>query len=694
MRPEVVIKSWTAVDGSIRTSGAPFECELSVIALISQSCETTILILSLSSGVFVFCPRFLLNLRRTIVAVTIILFCLFSAREFSREPPNIYGSSIDYSVFFKGTLPPEKAMPDIISKMLRGSGSGIGLLVPDVVEYIRAHPINLESKWALNILNQNFLAGNNGIELSHLDELLNLCDPVFAVLNVDEDMKIWLLHMLQRYMAQPGIVDKSKALDFVLQYAPYLIERGPTERVRSQGMDALRTLAENADFEMLPLLFDASFDLLKDETIPYDTRLGVEDALRRVAFRFVIDMRVDHLEKRLSDEVISAKLTAITNNDPVKLYAFFTDHWMYGTLADEIFSRLEKHARLAGKELYTYLEDLDPLKHFFESFLFSSINFSKSNRWFQKEDTMQRSFRYIFSEISRESLTANAALTQVFVEKLLAEKGPFMSWKSERLLLDEYERSTGFHKYFIAATIVLHRGWFSSLEDETIDSIEQENEIDLYGFPSDRIDYSQILDDEKHQTVDAYVIFFDKDSLDYYKSAIRMFSIRGYRQISREKDRVVLEKRGSIAMRVTIDNKTDVTWRLGDEAALSPHLKIVMIRGHHGIQEAVFSGQGTEITAGTHVILSLCRGMYEASRYRFKYPDTFWIASQSSVVGIMANAVMISLIDGFRMKKPTYSSIKAEAMRLSPATKDFVYPNDPAFVIGSLLKRKEQQFWR
>jgi hypothetical protein len=79
--------------------------------------------------------------------------------------------------------------------------------------------------------------------------------------------------------------------------------------------------------------------------------------------------------------------------------------------------------------------------------------------------------------------------------------------------------------------------------------------------------------------------------------------------------------------------------------------------------------------------------MFEASRYRFKYPGTLWIASKSSVIGIMANAVMVSLIDGLRMKKPTYSSIRAEAERLSPATKDFVYPNDPPYLIGSLLRR-------
>jgi hypothetical protein len=80
--------------------------------------------------------------------------------------------------------------------------------------------------------------------------------------------------------------------------------------------------------------------------------------------------------------------------------------------------------------------------------------------------------------------------------------------------------------------------------------------------------------------------------------------------------------------------------------------------------------------------------MYEASRYRFNYPGTLWIASKSSVVGIMANAVMISPIDGFRVKQNTYSSLKAEAVRLCPATIDFVYPNDPPFLIGSLLRRK------
>jgi len=56
----------------------------------------------------------------------------------------------------------------------------------------------------------------------------------------------------------------------------------------------------------------------------------------------------------------------------------------------------------------------------------------------------------------------------------------------------------------------------------------------------------------------------------------------------------------------------------------------------------------------------------------------------------MANAVMVSVIDSLRVKRPTYSSIKAEAVRLSPETKDFVYPNDPAFVIGSILKRKQE----
>jgi len=348
---------------------------------------------------------------------------------------------VDYSVFLRGTLYREKETPDVINRMLQGEGSDIGPLVPDIVQFIKAHPANLESKWALNVLNQNFLFGNNGVESRHLDAILSVYDPVFVILNVDEDMKIWLLHMLQRYMGQSGLTDKKKVFDLILMWAPYLIERGPTERVRSQAVDALRTFSENAGFEMLARLFDASFHLLKNETIPYEHRLGLEDALRRISYRFVMDLRVDHLERRHSDEEISGKLAAITGNDPVKLYAFFTDYWMYGTLGEEIFSSLEEHARRTGKGLYNYLEGLDPLKHFFESFLFSAINFNKSNRWFRTEDTVQRSFRYIFREISRESLTANAALTQVFIEKLLAERGPYLSRMCERLLLDEYSRS-------------------------------------------------------------------------------------------------------------------------------------------------------------------------------------------------------------------------------------------------------------
>lgn len=634
--------------------------------------------------------RFLRYIRWPAIAGTALICFLSFVREFSTEPPDTPKSPGDHSIFLRGTLYREKETPVIINKMLQGKRSGIDPLVPDLVELIKTHPISLESKWALNALNQSFVSGNNGIERRNLEEILSLCDPVFVILNVDEDMKIWLLNMLQRHMGQPSLPDKKKVFDLVLKYAPYLIERGPTERVRDQATDALRTFAENAGSDMLPRLFDASYDLLKDESIPHELRLELEDALRRVSFRIVMDLRIDHLERRFPDDEIFCKLTAITGNDPVKLYAFFTDHWMYGTLADEIFSRLEEHAQKAHKDLYTYLEDIDPLKHLFESFLFSSINFNKSNRWFSTEDTVQRSFRYMFSEIGRESLTANAALTQIFIEKLLSEKGPYISLKCERLLLEEYKRSTDFHKYFIAATIILHRESFSSLDKATVDKIAQENSIDLDNLPSDRIDYSQILGDGKSRVVDAYVIFADPDSLVYYRSAIRMFSRRGYRYTKRDKAVVVLEKKGRpITMRVTIADRADGAWRLGDEAEIDPHLKIVMIRGHHGIQGKVFSGSGKEITPGTHVVLSLCRGMYEASRYRFRYPGTLWIASKSSTAGIMANAVMVSLIDGLRKKKSTYSSIKAEAMRLSPAAIDFVFPNDPAFVIGSLLKTRQ-----
>ncbi|HVN78898.1 MAG TPA: hypothetical protein VMW38_07860, partial [Terriglobia bacterium] len=90
-----------------------------------------------------------------------------------------------------------------------------------------------------------------------------------------------------------------------------------------------------------------SFHLLKNGAIQYEHRLGVEEALRRVSFRLVMDMRADHLDRRPPEEEISRKLTTITGNDPVKLYAFFTDHWMYTTLAEEIFSRLEERAQFA-----------------------------------------------------------------------------------------------------------------------------------------------------------------------------------------------------------------------------------------------------------------------------------------------------------------------------------------------------------
>ncbi|MBN1570845.1 MAG: hypothetical protein JXA73_23595 [Acidobacteria bacterium] len=630
------------------------------------------------------------NARWPAKAVMVVLFFLLSTPETSRHPSHISKSPADYSVFLKGTLYRVPEMPESVNKMLQGENTDIDLLAPELVKFIRTHPISLESKWALNALNRSFMSGKNGIESHHLSGILSLCDPVFVVLNVDEDMKIWLLHILQRYMGHSDIAEKKKVFDSILVYAPYLIERGPSSRIKIQAVDSLRTFAEHADFEMLSLLFDASFDLLKDEAIPYKIRLELENALRRVSFRYVMDMRFDHLERRLPDEEISNKLTAITGNDPVKLYAFFTDPWMYGTLAEEVFSRLEEHSRLAGQRLYAYLERLDPLKHFFESFLFSAINFNKSNRWFQTEDTVKRSFHYMFREISRDSLTANAALTQVFIERLLVEKSPYFSWKCQQILLDEYRQSFGFHRYFIAATLVLHRELFDTVDDETADVIAQENAIDLSKLPSDQIDYSQILAAEKRPVLNAYVIFADTDSLAYHRSAVRMFTIRGYRYISRDDDRIVLEKRGRLTMRVIIAKRTEGFWRLGDEAASDPRLKIVMIRGHNGIQGKVFSGAGSGITAGTHIVLSLCRGMFEASRYRFKYHGTHWIAAKSSVAGIMANAIMVSLIDGFRLKKPTYSSIKAEAIRLSPATHDFVFPNEPAFVIGSLLRQMQK----
>jgi hypothetical protein len=301
--------------------------------------------------------------------------------------------------------------------------------------------------------------------------------------------------------------------------------------------------------------------------------LELEFVLRRAAYLFVMDMRQDHLERRLPDEQIFAKLSRVTADNPVKLYVFFTDPWLYGTLADEIFRRLEAQASQAGTDLYTYLEELDPLKHFFESFLFSAINFNKSDKWFNKEDTLRRSFHYLFNEIGQDSLTANAALTQVFIEKLLAEKDSSLSRRSEYFLLDEYSRSTDFHRFFIAATIVLHRGWFISLDDEAMDKIAKENAIDQSKLPSDRIDYSQILSQERRPVLSAKVVFVDEDAVGYYGSAIKMFSGRGYRFIERKKDHVILEKRGPVTMRVTVAKRTDGTYRLGDEAAADPNLK-------------------------------------------------------------------------------------------------------------------------
>ncbi|MBU1913371.1 MAG: hypothetical protein KKB22_07555, partial [Candidatus Omnitrophica bacterium] len=621
----------------------------------------------------------------TTATLTVAAF-LLSAVNISREPENSPRQAPNHSVFLKGTLFEERETPLVISSMFSSRPELPRPLVPELVEFIKTHPINFESKQALNILNQNFVWEGRGTEVVSLDDVLGLCAPVFRILNVDEEMKIWLLNMFQRYMRQPGLSDKERVARVLLEYAPYLIDRGPTDKVRLQAVDALFALDENAGPEILSRLFDVSFGLLKDKSISHDIRLELEFVLRRVAYLFVMDMRQNHLERRLPDEEIFAKLSRVTGNDPVKLYVFFTDPWLYGTLADEIFKRLEAHASQAGTDLYAYLEGLDPLKHFFESFLFSAINFNKSDKWFNKEDTLIRSFRYLFDEIGQDSLTANAALTQVFIEKLLSEKGSPLSRRCEELLLDEYDRSANFHRFFIAATIVLHRGWFISLDDEAVDKIAEENAIDRSKFPSDRIDYSQILSRERRPVLSAKVVFVDKDASGYYGSAVKMFSSRGYRMIERKKDSVVLEKKGQVTMRVELSMKTDGTYRLGDEAVIDPNLKFIMIRGHNGIQGAVFSGSGVELNPGTHVVLSLCRGMFEASRYRFKYPGTLWVASKTSVLGHMANAVMVSMVEGLRTQKPTYSAIKADAIRLAAGAEDFVYPADPALVIGRLLQ--------
>jgi len=187
-------------------------------------------------------------------ALTLTAF-LLSAVNISREPENSLRQAPDYSIFLKGTLFKERETPLAISNMFSSGPELPRPLVPELVEFIKTHPINLESKQALNILNQNFVWEGRGTEVVSLDDVLGLCAPVFRILNVDEEMKIWLLNMFQRYMRQPGLSDKERVARALLEYAPYLIDRGPTDKVRLQAVDALFALDENAGPEILSRLF-------------------------------------------------------------------------------------------------------------------------------------------------------------------------------------------------------------------------------------------------------------------------------------------------------------------------------------------------------------------------------------------------------------------------------------------------------
>ncbi|MDX1252030.1 MAG: hypothetical protein IDH49_07240 [Gammaproteobacteria bacterium] len=470
-----------------------------------------------------------------------------------------------------------------------------------------------------------------------------------------------------------------------MSYKPRVREEiarlSPEEFKQRNAIWPLAFLASHGNGAAMNVLLDLANGEGNDRAIAMLRRIG-EDKVAVLREMYLTQHSEKNLRIRLRDSSFQ--------NDPHVLYVAYLAKENFAALAEMIFMELETQARSQGKDLNTFLHELDPRGLFYKDFILQSAHFSMLHRVVNSPPSLRAIMDLLFKELSAEEINTLALRLALFVEDVIhATDFPYQR-EFQEYLLRLHDQATGKNKRLLAALIVVYKNPLSQLNDAAqaakITSIAQKSGI--------KVEESLSLEEILGRTpLMVHVVFADKDAWkDYYQTTLGFFRSHGYRIFAKNEDGVHLEKGRIILVLIQADPEDQKGY---DINAHLDAVDIVVSRSHSGNSARVFKKQPQPVGKKMIFLISACRSATTIPVDNESYPGAYIIGANSTATGDATNWITYYLLEGLMNGiadlKALETYVKANIAEAAPDLRgevgSYVFPADNSQVVQRIVLR-------
>jgi len=400
----------------------------------------------------------------------------------------------------------------------------------------------------------------------------------------------------------------------------------------------------------------------------------------------VLQLRNAHLYDRISDSELEKMLDAFSLGNPFFLYACYTSPENFGDLVKMIFKKLSAQAKSKGKDLHSFLRELDPKGVYYQDFILQLANFSQLDDLLTTPQALYEVMDFLFMDSSRQTIENYSLRLALFVEAITGDKQFTLQREFQEHLRSLYGSTSGLNQYLIVSLLTVYAENLGFLNQEDLSRIR-----DRHGIKDDRvvIDYSKLLKDSK---IVAHIVFADSDAASgFFGSTAELFQgrekayprINGYKVVSSDAKRITLEK-GNV--RVVLINASSGEYNLEDSLR---EADIISSRGHAGTAlRAIFTAQSPqEGSEGKVFFISECRSATVIGPVSRMFPGAHIIGINEIGRGIESTIATYHLLEALQARVPNFQEV-TEFIRphLEQSINNFVLPGGRASNINKLIK--------
>lgn len=456
----------------------------------------------------------------------------------------------------------------------------------------------------------------------------------------------------------------------------------PEEFKQRNAIWQLAFLASHDNGAAMDVLFVLTHGEGNDRAIAMVRRVG-EDKVAVLREIYLTQHNEKNLRIRLKDGSFQG--------DPRFLYVAYLAKENFAALAEMIFTELETQARSQGKDLNTFLHELDPRWLFYKDFILQSAHFSMLHRVVDSPRSLRAIMDLLFKELSAREINTLALRLALFVEDVIhATDFPYQR-EFQEYLLRLHDQASGENRRLLDALIVVYKNPLSQLNDAAhaakITSIAQKSGIEV----EESLSLGEILE---RTPLTVHVVFADRDAWkDYHQTTLGFFRSRGYRIFAKNEDGVHLEKDRIILVLIQANPEDQKGY---DINAHLDAIDIVVSRSHSGNSARVFKKQPQPVNRKMIFLISACRSATTIPVDNESYPGAYIIGANSTATGEATNWITYYLLEGMTNGiadlKVLETYVKVNIAEAAPDLREevgsYVFPADDSQVVQRIVLRQ------